>query len=106
METNGLPGKTVIDESVADTAGIKAINRMVKCIGCPTPIEMVRRKFLNNIVEPEHEFINKRTRLILGFKTFTAAAATLDGIEVVHMIRKGQLTPGLRPFRQFSELAA
>jgi len=34
------------------------------------------------------------------------AAATLDGIEVVHMIRKDQITPGLYPFKQFSELAA
>ncbi len=42
---------------------------------------------------------------MLGFKAFASAAATLDGIEVSYMIRKGQLTPGLCPFQQFAELA-
>ena len=74
--------------------------------GCPIPIEMIRRKYLNNIVEQDHRFIKRRTRPMLGFKAFASAAATLDGIEVTHMIRKGQLTPSLCPFRQFAELAA
>ena len=60
---------------------------------------------LNNIVKQDHCFIKRRTRPMLGFKNFASAAATLDGIEVTHMIRKGQLTPGICPFRQFAELA-
>jgi hypothetical protein len=32
-------------------------------------------------------------------------SATLEGIEMAHMIRKGQFTPGLCPFHQFAELA-
>ncbi len=59
----------------------------------------------NNIVEQDHRFIKRRTRPMLGFKAIASAAATLDGIEVAHMIRKGQITPGLCPFRQFAELA-
>lgn len=42
---------------------------------------------------------------MLGFKSYISAAATLAGIEVAHMIRKGQLTPGLCPFKQFARLA-
>ncbi len=95
----------MIDKSGANTAGIKAIHNMLKGFGCPIPIEMVRRKYLNNIVEQDHRFIKRRTRPMLGFKAFASAAATLDGIEVSHMIRKGQLTPGLCPFQQFAELA-
>jgi putative transposase len=106
LEVNGLPRKIVIDKSGANTAGIKAINKMLKGFGCPIPIEMVRRKYLNNIVEQDHRFIKRRIRPMLGFKAFASAAATLDGIEVAHMIRKGQITPGLCPFRQFAELAA
>ncbi len=106
LECNGLPRKIVIDKSGANTAGIKAINKMLKGFGCPIPIEMVRRKYLNNIVEQDHRFIKKRTRPMLGFKAFSSAAATLDGIEVAHMIRKGQITPGLSPFRQFAQLAS
>jgi hypothetical protein len=45
-------------------------------------------------------------RLMLGFKSFVSASATLNGIEVANMIRKGQLTPGLCPFAQFAALAA
>ncbi len=106
LEVNGLPRKIVIDKSGANTAGVKAINKMLKGFGCPIPIEMVRRKYLNNIVEQDHRFIKRRTRPMLGFKAFASAAATLDGIEVAHMIRKGQITPGICPFRQFAELAA
>jgi putative transposase len=35
-----------------------------------------------------------------------SASATLEGIEVANMIRKGQMTPGLCPFAQFASLAA
>ncbi|WP_037317398.1 IS6 family transposase [Ruegeria halocynthiae] len=106
LEVNGLPRKIVIDKSGANTAGINAVNKMLKGFGCPIPIEMVRRKYLNNIVEQDHRFIKRRTRHMCGFKSFVSASATLAGIEVAHMIRKGQLTPGLCPFRQFAELAA
>ena len=50
LEVNGLPRKIVIDKSGANTAGITAINRMLKRSGCPIPIGMVRIKFLN--IEP------------------------------------------------------
>jgi putative transposase len=45
---------------------------------------------------------------MLGFKTFRSAAVTLTGIELMHMIRKGQLgtTGKLRPAKQFYSLAA
>ncbi len=65
LEVNGLPRKIVIDKSGANTAGIKAINKMLKGFGCPIPIEMVRRKYLNNIIEQDHRFIKPRIRPIL-----------------------------------------
>ena len=106
LEVNGLPRKIVIDRSGANTAGITAINRMLKRFGCPIPIEMVRIKHLNNMVEQDHRCIKKRIRPMLAFKSFASASATLEGIEVANMIRKGQLTPGLCPFAQFAALAA
>ena len=105
LELNGLPRKIVIDKSGANTAGIKAIDMMLKGFGCPIPIEMVRRKYLNNIMEQDHRFIKTRTRPMLGFKSYISDAATLVGIEVAHMIRKGQPTRGLCPFQQFARLA-
>jgi len=106
LEANGLPRKIVIDKSGANTAGINAIKRMLKRFGCPVSIAMVRIKYLNNIIEQDHRFIKRRTRLMLGFKSFAAAISTIAGIEVVNMIRKGQFMPDLLPFQQFCQLAA
>ena len=106
MEVNGLPRKIVIDKSAANTEGIKDINRMLKRFGCPVPIEMVRIKYLNNLVEQDHRFIKRRVRPMLGFKSFKSAASTIAGIELVNMIRKGQFRPELRPFEQFCQIAA
>jgi putative transposase len=106
LEVNGPPRKIVIDRSGAKTAGINAINRMLKRFGCPMPIEMVRIKYLNNMVEQDQRSIKRRIRPMPGFKSFASASATLEGIEVTNMIRKGQLTPGLCPFAQFAALAA
>jgi putative transposase len=42
-----------------------------------------------------------------GFKSFQSASATLDGIEVAHMIRKHQFsTSGQSAFQQLAALAA
>jgi transposase-like protein len=44
---------------------------------------------------------------MLGFNSFRSAAATLAGIELMHMLRKGQLrtTGELCPAQQFYSLA-
>ncbi len=79
---------------------------MLKRFGCPSPIEMVRIKYLNNLVEQDHRFIKRRVKPMLGFKSFKSAASTIAGIELVNMIRKGQFRPKFRPFQQFRQLAA
>jgi transposase-like protein len=45
---------------------------------------------------------------MMGFKSFWSAAVTLAGIELMHMLRKGQLkaTGRLRPAQQFYSLAS
>ena len=54
-----------------------------------------------------HRFIKRITGRMLGFKAFHSASATLDGIEVAHMIRKGQFdNKDMTAFRQFVQLAA
>src|SRR5476649_2341352 len=47
-------------------------------------------KYLNNIVEQDHRAIKRVTRPMLNFKSFRAAGSVLAGIELIHMIRKGQ----------------
>ncbi len=105
FEANGLSRKIVIGKRGANTAGIKTINKMLRSFGRPISIGMVRQKYLNNIIEQDHRFIKRRIRPMLGFKSFTAAASALAGIELVNMIRKGQFTLGLSSFQQFAQLA-
>ena len=44
---------------------------------------------------------------MLGFKSFESAARTLNGIEIVRMIKKEQITvPMATPYKTFCSLAA
>jgi putative transposase len=61
-------------------------------------------------VEQDHRAVKRKVRPMLGFKAFWAARCTSAGIEVMHMIRKGQLA-GIgkeqrTPAEQFYSLAA
>ena len=54
-------------------------------------IEIRQNKYLNNIIEQDHRFIKKRTKPMLGFKSFRSAKMTIAGIENIRMIQKGQI---------------
>jgi len=47
-------------------------------------------KYLNNIVEKDHRAVKRVTKPMLNFKSFQSAKCVLAGIELMHMIRKGQ----------------
>jgi transposase-like protein len=99
---NGTPEKITIDKSEANTAAIESYKAEHEA-----PIEIRQIKYLNNIVEQDHRAVKRLVRPMLGFKSFRSAAATLAGIELMHMIRKGQLRMRgkLRPAQQFYSLA-
>ena len=46
---------------------------------------------MNNVVEQDHRAIKHLTRPMLGFKDFDSAHVIPSGIEVMHMIKKGQM---------------
>lgn len=48
-------------------------------------------RYLNNIVEQDHRAVKRRIRASQGFRSFESAWRTIQGIETVHMIRKGQV---------------
>ena len=48
-------------------------------------------RYLNNIVEQDHRSIKRRVRASQGFRAFDSAWRTLQGIETIYMIRKGQV---------------
>jgi transposase-like protein len=53
-------------------------------------IRVRKSQYLNNWIEQDHRRTKRRVRPMLGFKAFTAAAVTLAGIDMVHMMRKRQ----------------
>ncbi|MBJ8032066.1 DDE-type integrase/transposase/recombinase, partial [Bacillus cereus group sp. N21] len=57
----------------------------------PEGIKIRQVRYLNNIVEQDPRFIKKRVRSMLGFKSFKTATSILSGVEVMHMIKKGQI---------------
>ena len=101
----GVPEKITIDGSAANEAAIKSYNEEHG-----TSIEIRKAKYLNNIVEQDHRGVKRLTRPMLGFKSYEAAQATLTGIELVRMLRKGQLDgeelEGFSVAEQFIKLAA
>ena len=87
--------------------GLQNVSRMLLRQGWLWLIETLQVKYLNNMLEQDHRSIKKLTRPMRGFKSFQSASATLDGIELAHMIRKRQFSnSGQSPFQQFAALAA
>jgi len=83
--SNGKPSLINIDQSGANNAAIKQFNTEES-----TRIKIRQCKYLNNIVEQDHRLIKRITKPMLGFKSFLCAQATLAGIELIRMIKKGQ----------------
>ena len=48
-------------------------------------------RYLNIMVEQDHRAIKRRVRASQGFRAFHSATRTLQGIETMNMIRKGQV---------------
>jgi transposase-like protein len=46
---------------------------------------------LNNVIEQDHRNVKKRAWLAKGYGSFQSAWRTLQGIEAIHMIRKGRV---------------
>ena len=86
IDQNGEPATITVDKSGANLAALEAIN-----VERETPITIRQNKYLNNIVEQDHRAIKRLVRPMMGFKNFRCARIILLGIEVMHMIRKGQM---------------
>jgi transposase-like protein len=58
----------------------------------PGDCKLRRTKYLTNIVEQQdHRFIRRRWRAMQCFRSFHTAERTLEGVEALHMMRKGQV---------------
>lgn len=102
---HGLPEKVTLDKSGANAAAIEALKEETG-----QEIKIRQIKYLNNLVEQDHRSIKRIVRPMLGFKSFNAARRTLAGVELMHMIKKGQMVAAggqkLSAAGQFYSLAA
>ncbi|GHP00190.1 hypothetical protein KSF_102370 [Reticulibacter mediterranei] len=57
----------------------------------PTGCELRQVKYINNLIEQDHRFIKRLTKPGMSFFSFNTAWRTLQGYEIMNMIRKGQL---------------
>jgi transposase-like protein len=57
----------------------------------PADCKLRRVKYLNNVIEQDHRAIRRRWRAMQCFRSFHTAERTLEGVEALHMIGKGQV---------------
>src|SRR5512147_1224756 len=86
VRQHGLPAKVTIDQSGANTAALEALKEETG-----QKLEIRQSKYLNNRIEQDHRAVKRIVRPMLGFNSFHSARVTLQGIELMHMIKKGQM---------------
>ena len=100
-----------MDKSGSNKSAIDYVNSFLVLLSVmmnkPFQILVRQIKYLNNIVEADHRFIKKIAKPMLGFKAFDSAKATVAGIELHHMLKKGQhiSTETTPVYEQFYSLA-
>jgi len=77
-----VDGNPSYPKIIAELKRERTLGRRCRCRTCP---------YLNNIVEQDHRAIKRRVNASQGFRSFYGAWRTIQGYEVVHMIRKGQV---------------
>jgi len=86
MRQNGDPEKVTMDKSGANKTAMDDLNTDRE-----VPITVRQIKYLNNMAEQDHRAVKRITKPMMGFKSFRAAGHVVAGIELMHMIRKGQM---------------
>jgi transposase, IS6 family len=85
---NQMPRAITVDKNPAYPI---AIHELKNDRILPQNVNLRQIKYLNNIVEQDHRPIKRIVRPMLGFQSFYTAAKTLKGIEIMHMLKKGQV---------------
>jgi transposase-like protein len=114
LKRHGRPERIVIDGSQTNHEAILSCdteNRLRDPSNCPLkPIGARQSAYLNNLIEQDHRAVKRRIRPMLGFKSVKSARSILGGIEMIHMLRKGQAkyvcTQQSSLAEQFERLAA
>jgi putative transposase len=114
LKRHGRPERVVIDGSQANREAILSCDTTSRLQDRSRrklkPIRIRQSAYLNNRIEQDHRAIKRRVRAMMGFKAMSSARTILGGIEMVHMMRKGQAkyayAQQLSLAEQFERLAA
>jgi transposase-like protein len=114
LQRHGRPERIVIDGSRTNKEAILSCDTadrlQDRTRGQLKPILIWQSQYLNNRIEQDHRTIKRRIRPMLGFQSVVTAQVILSGIEMIHMMRKGQATYACNPqpslAEQFDLLAA
>nr|WP_157833813.1 DDE-type integrase/transposase/recombinase [Ruminiclostridium josui] len=68
-----------------------AITELIYSGDISSKVTHIMVKYLNNIIEQDHRFIKRKIKPMLGFGSYRSTKKTIAGIEIMHMIRKGQI---------------
>lgn len=68
----------------------RALNHPKEEGKCPSHVEYRQIKFHNNVIECDHGKLKRVINPTLGFKSIKKAYATINGIEVMPALHKGQ----------------
>ena len=77
-----VDGNPSYPKVIAELKQERKLGRRCRCRTCP---------YLNNVVEQDHRGIKRRVNASQGFRSFDGAWRTIQGYEVLHMIRKGHV---------------
>jgi transposase-like protein len=94
LKRHGRPERIVIDGSQTNREAIRSCDTVDRLqnrsqLGVK-PIRIRQSAYLNNRIEQDHRAIKRRLRPMLGFQSVASARVILGGIEMIHMMRKGQ----------------
>ncbi|HEF0976051.1 TPA: IS6 family transposase [Escherichia coli] len=107
IRQHGEADVVTIDKSGANTAVLAELNASREA---DERIKVRQSRYLNNLTEQDQQNIKRRIRLMTGFKSFRRAQTILAGIEILQILRKGQLQhphgDSLSPAAQFYLLVA
>jgi putative transposase len=114
LRRHGRPERIVIDGSQTNREAVLSCDTADRLRDRSrrklVPIRIRQSAYLNHRIEQDHRAVKRRVRPMLGFKSMASARAILSGIEMVHMMRKGQAkyarSSQLSLVEQFNILAA
>ena len=87
------PPVVTVDKNAAYPPAVKELKEEE---AMPEGCELRQSKYLNNMIEQDHRGVKRRIHAGLEFGSFQTAQRTIQGYEVMHMYRKGQVKGAAR----------